>query len=306
MGSSKETVVTLYESHYHYGVSALVNSLIVSQFAGVIRVGYRGSLPPWVNGLKKLSESNYIVNEKISLAFILIETKMHFAYYKPFFFQNLFLENPDIRSLYYFDPDITVHAPWSFFSAWPIGGIALCLDNCYPFISINHPWRIAWKKITGSKNTANIEYYVNSGFIGVKREDIEIINRWAEVTTIFQQCGGDIYKFNKEGHVAIKTDQDLLNAVIGISADLNFSIIGKEGMGFAHPAYLMSHAVDNIKPWKTNYLISLFRRGKRPSFAEKSYFYFANYPIRAYPYMDFMLKKINMKMAVALGRLIGN
>jgi hypothetical protein len=305
MDSNTEIVITLYEGHYHYGVAALVNSLYKSGFHGVVRVGYRGALPAWISQLTKINDTDYSLHDSIVLSFVFLETDMHFAYYKPFFFKETLAAFPEVQRLYYFDPDIVVNAPWSFFSAWPEMGVALCLDNCYSFLHVNHPWRNEWMKLTGSSPRNNCDYYVNTGFIGFKRADIIIASRWADITTKFSATGGDVKKFHKSGHNAIKTDQDLLNAIINVSPDINFSVIGKEGMGFTQPAYLMSHAVSDVKPWKKNHLKDLFRRGNRPSLMDKSYLAFSNFPIRSYGSVSLKLKQINLRAAVVLGRLIG-
>lgn len=117
--------------------------------------------------------------------------------------------------------------------------------------------------------------------------------------------GGNVSMFEKEGHRAFKGDQDLLNAVITVDKESVFSIIGKEGMGFTQPAYLMSHAVASVKPWNKNHFLHMIQRGKRPDFADIFYMKYANSPVKPFSDSVFRNKKINLKLSLAIGRLIG-
>lgn len=300
-------IVTLYEGNYHFGVASLINSLVSSKYNGLIRVGYKGELPRWINQLKKVDDI-YEANNDIIISFVPLNPDMHFGYYKPYFLKDSLQEYPTAENIYYFDPDIVVHAPWPFFTSWVNVGICLCLDNCFPYLHRNHPWRKEWKILGGENSDAisNIDYYVNSGFIGLTRSNISLLDTWIKLTEIYRQRGGNTHVFEKaEGSRAVKTDQDLLNAVITISTDLNLSIIGTEGMGFTQPAYLMAHAVNNIKPWKKKFTKFLFTNGKSPSLLEGSYMKFANSPICAYDKFSFNLKQIDFKIAALLGRIFG-
>lgn len=301
----KTIVVTLFEKHYHYGVASLINSLYHSNFKGMVRIGYRGDLPPWVNQLEQIDANNYKLDESIIINFVLLNTEIHFGYYKPYFLQDSLTTYPEAESVYYFDPDIVVNAEWSFYTSWVDLGIALCQDNSFAFVHPNHPWRHEWKKLLGTNLPSDIAYYVNSGYIGLKRENQHVLDKWIVATEKYKDIGGDLSLFDKGGERAFKGDQDLLNAVITAYPDLNISVIGLEGMGFSQPAYLMSHAVSEIKPWKKNYLKFLLTRGKSPDFMEKDYMKFANSPISVYSEKEYKMKKINMKLSAILGRVLG-
>lgn len=42
----EEIIVCLYDGKYHFGLAALVNSLVRSNFKGLINTAYRDGLPP--------------------------------------------------------------------------------------------------------------------------------------------------------------------------------------------------------------------------------------------------------------------
>lgn len=300
-------VVTLYEGHYHYGVASLLNSLINFKFEGLLRVGVKGGLPPWVNQLKKQSENIYEVNTGFLLSFEEIDPGMHFGYYKPVFLKDTLQKFKNAEKVYYFDPDIVVIAPWEFYSDWADCGVALCLDNCFPYVNRNHPWRVKWKSLGngGAGMENNVDYYVNSGFIGLHRQDAEILDRWIRNTQTYKAQGGDLSRFEKEGHRAFKGDQDILNATITLSGDIRFSIIGTEGMGFNFPAYLMAHSIGDTKPWKENFCKLLFRNGIKPSIAVKEYFKYCNSPVSPFGRLQYLGKKIDLKTAILFGRVFG-
>jgi hypothetical protein len=305
--SSKSVVVTLYEGHYHFGVAALINSLEKSNFNGLIQIGFRGNLPNWTLGLEKIDTTLFKLNSTILINFLPVNSDIHFGYYKPNFMKDVLLDFESVEKVYYFDPDIVVYAPWSFYLDWTNSGVALCLDNCFPFLHSNHPWRRSWRLLVEDSSGQNheINYYVNCGFIGLAREEAKILDEWIFLTKRYQKMGGNVKSFDKEGHLSFKGDQDLLNAAITLNNNLNLSIIGTEGMGFTHPAYLMVHAVGDIKPWRENFLKSMIYKGRKPTFGAKSYFQFCDGPIKAYSQLKLLRIKIAMKIAMVLGRLIG-
>ena len=144
-------VCTLFEGHYHYGVAALANSLYRQGFLGDIYAGFRGELPSWArSAVAGLADGfnncqTLEVAPGFALHFLSLDTDYHFTNYKPDFMLRL-LDGPakDAEAIYYFDPDIVVTAPWSFFKNWVKCGVSLCEDVNSP-ISKNHPTRIAWR-----------------------------------------------------------------------------------------------------------------------------------------------------------------
>ena len=298
----QQIITTLYEGHYHLGVAALINSLVSASFEGVIYIGYRGELPYWTSQLKK-GASGYSVSEQIDIVFEPIETSMHFGYYKPYFLQSVFLKFPDARKAYYFDPDIVVTGPWSFFSSWTDTGVALCLDSNFAYVHPNHPWRKEWRRLADAEDNIgyNVDFYVNSGFIGLNRQHETVLDKWIQLTEKYRHEGGDLSQFQKAEYRAFKGDQDLLNATITVLPNVSFSVIGKEGMGFSGTTPFMAHATNAAKPWKKNFLQSSMQ-GVPPALAEKAYWDFANHPVKLFSSARLKQKLLSIKIASLISR----
>lgn len=302
----KEIITTLFEKEYHFGVGALINSLVKSGFKDLLIIGYKGNLPTWINQLQKVDNLYYKFND-IFILFQCLDTEIHLGYYKPFFLADIFTRYSEVENIFYFDPDIVINAPWTFFSKWTKNKISLCLDVCFPFVSYNHPWRIDWLELApmNSESETKINYYVNSGFIGISRNYFKIVEKWKELTTNFKKNGGDVKSFHQEQlWMPIRGDQELLNASITLNADLPYCVIGTEGMGFTLPDYIMSHAIGSIKPWNKSYTIYLITKGKKPSTPEKRYFENSMSYLKLYSKLKYGLKKCDIKTASFLGRFL--
>lgn len=304
-------VTTLYENHYDYGVGGLLNSLSQADFEGLFCVGYKGVLPFWVNQLKKSKESPelYQVTEKIYMRFDLLDNAgMHFGYYKPYYLQQMEKIYPDANGWFYFDPDIVVLGKWSFFENWLKSGISLCQDSNYTLLHWNHPWRNCWRKDFAEYHRGvneNLNTYVNSGFIGVNKENFEIIDRWVIVNEKYKSLEYPIDYFDQSNALsAYKGDQDVLNAVMTLSPDLKYSIIGKEGMAFDFPHAVMAHAVDGagIKPWKRQYIKNAIL-GNKASVTDEAFLNFCNSPIQIYSSIELKKKKILLIISKIINRL---
>ncbi len=228
-----EIIVCLYDGKYHYGVAALANSLAKSNFKGIVNIAYSDFLPFWINQLQVRDKCSYYLTNEIIIYFERVEPNMHLAYYKPYFIKHTIAKFPQATKFFYFDVDIVVVAPWEFFSDWLGDEVCLCLDNSFEFVHINHPWRRDWKKLSNvESNFFNpITDYVNSGFIAIKRNNLELIDKWIELTECYRTGGANLKEINQEGHNSFKGDQDLLNAAITVSPDVKLSLIGKEGYG---------------------------------------------------------------------------
>ena len=314
-------ICTLFEGHYHFGLAALLNSLYKKDFEGTIYAGYRGELPKWV-----LKESNKKVvdgygesevlqlGDKISVFFIALDTEYHFTNFKPNFMLDLW-NGPasDAEAMIYMDPDIVVSMDWSLFSDWLQHGVALCEDINSPVHEF-HPKRSNWRKYF---NRYNLElkfksaYYVNGGFVGVKREYKSFIEDWMKIQEYMAEAIGGLSRssltgkqLNKESSGIFapfsKTDQDALNATIEYSSHPS-SIVGKEAMSFIAGKALLPHALGTPKPWM-NKPIKKFFKGYSPRLIDKLYWKYANGKIKSKPGVQVSMKIFYTSLASFLSR----
>jgi hypothetical protein len=69
--------------------------------------------------------------------------------------------------------------------------------------------------------------------------------------------------------------------------------------------YIMSHAIDHVKPWRKKMLWRTFAKGKRPSGGDRAFFSNASSPIRLYCPFRLGLKKLDLLVGSIVGRIIG-
>ena len=307
-------VCTLFEGNYHYGVGALTNSLYQHGFRGLVWAGYRGELPPWAHPLTPTEHGqDFSVAPGCTIRFVPLETNMFFANYKPHFLLDLWeTYGVDTDQLFYFDPDIVIKCRWSFFTEWANNGVALCMDGSYPYMPSTHPLRKGWgafaEKMGCSVNTLPNEYY-NSGFVGVRREDLDVIRVWRNVMDALAEEGINVNSFkNHSGynnidrsHSFYVADQDALNLAVMI-ADPPLSVIGTEGMDFTGAGFTMSHAVDAPKPWQKNRLWASLRHGYPGSHLDRAYLTYTQHPIRLYSSLERAAKWVDYYSS----RLVGS
>ena len=114
--------------------------------------GYRGELPPWsAPASLKDGMADFAVADGCDIKFLLLDTKLHLANYKPILMRRVFAEflRPE-DILCYFDPDITVKCRWSFFEEWVRYGLALVEDCTFPYLTSDHPLPYQWMESAGS------------------------------------------------------------------------------------------------------------------------------------------------------------
>jgi hypothetical protein len=304
------TVYTLYEGHYSFGVGALLNSLLNKGFIGTYAVAYRGKLPGWVNQLKQEGPEEYSISG-VRVKFIPLNPPLHLRFYKSSLGLELFEKYlPETQNLFYFDPDIVIKGDWKFYEGWAQNGIALCLDNAYGIMPADHPWRAEWSRIGGRLGLPVIRqqnFYYNSGFFGMTRANQDFLRLWRDLTYAYRDMGGDVIGSKGQNrYYGVVGDQDLMNAAIMFS-EQPLSCIGPEGMDFnGFGGYVMSHAVYLIKPWVKNFTLDLLKTGNAPSLADKEFMKNIAAPIRLYSPMEERLKRVNIKVAAALGRVVGH
>jgi hypothetical protein len=292
-------IICLVEGNYWSGITAIMNSAIRNNFAGSIFIGYRGELPAWLNKLERNSYTqSYIVSSKVEITLIKIDSKRHLGFEKPFFIDYL-IKNELIENLFYFDVDCVAVCSFDFYLNWCQQHIALCVDECYTSIHINHPWKVYWKKKLNAFDLpiSGLEHpYINSGFIGISKVNFDIISIWKNITTKLENEGFDTKKFNKNPLTPIQGDQEILNMALMTKNSAALSIIGTEGMGFTEPCYLMAHCTKPEKPWHKFYLKDFIKKGYSISAREKKYLDYLINPLNNLSKINTLIKKIDIFM----------
>jgi hypothetical protein len=305
-----EAVCTLYEGDYHFGVAALFNSIHRSGFRGKFWVGYRGALPPWVDQTLDRLVPVERDSSHPDVRFVKLDFPLHLAHYKPRFIQEIFeVHDPEVQSVYYFDPDITVRCSWSFMQRWVECGVAVCEDTASPLYH-THPLRQAWSRFQGSeqhssKSRSTLDVYLNSGFLGLHRKNLQFAREWWAVLCRLSNEGVPMSTI-KNGiredtfHVP---DQDTLNVAF-YSTSCPISVVGKEGMDFVPGGHIMSHAINRPwKPWNSTPIRSALA-GVSPNRAEKEYSKYLDGPLMAHTTFQISLIRMHTLIASFLGRFI--
>ena len=289
-------ILTLYEGNYHLGVGALINSAIESGFKGKFFVGYRDSLPPWVADLNLLREDTYLV-DGCEIVFFRCDPKRHLTYHKPFAALDIFEDYPEVDAIFYADPDVLFLAKWAYFEKWVRCGVALCLDANFPFVGSAHPWRSDWRQMIDQSELEVVNDttdYFNAGFVGVMREDAEILRHWVKLTELFEQQGGGTKEMDTGNFfMSVRSDQELLAA-----AAMTFrrvSVVGLEAMGFNGHYCILSHAIESPKPWDLNFLRQACS-AIGVSRSSKYYMQYSQHPVRLYNKNEFRLKMASVRI----------
>lgn len=307
LGFNPEEIIlcTLFEGDYHFGLAALVNSLVKHGFQGCIAVGYRGALPDWIQQLRPSERhGEYIVGTGITIKFLLIDAPMHFANFKPDFVRQLITENPRCKYIWYFDPDIVIRCSWAFYVQWVRYGIALCEDVTNGTMPTNHPIRCQWIELAaklGLKNPAPISRYYNSGFVGLPVASQNFLALWQDVLKLAAAEGVDTHAFG----VGSRTnpfhgaDQDAMN-IAAMFCGYPLSTVGPEGMDLVPGGFTMFHAIGSPKPWRKSMVLSALH-GVPPSGSDKAFL--ANIDSPIHPYSRFGLAK--RRLSCGIGAFIG-
>lgn len=302
-------ICTLFEGDYHFGVGALANSLYSCGFRGTIYAGYRGQLPPWATGTKEFNGcTEYSPVEGLTLRFIPLTTKIHLTNYKPDFMLDVWERHcPQATSLFYYDPDIIVRFPWSFFEEWVSDAVALCEDVNSPMPD-SHPKRNAWRRlltVRGHQWKNRQDIYVNGGFVALSQPHKEFLLLWSRIITQIGEVGVDLNAISTAKDYRFwNNDQDALN-ITGMATTCPTSCAGKDGMGFKAGNSFMLHALGQPKPWNTG-IIRQFLMGRRPNPIQRAYWENATSPIKIFHPRKIAIKRLAMNLAALGNRFYGS
>lgn len=299
-------VCTLFEGHYHMGVGALANSLSASGFQGILWAGYRGEIPPWAGAIREETGgiSRFRVSETFEIAFVLLETTLHFAYFKPDFLERVLSDLArGCASAIYIDPDIVVKCPWHLIERWPSGGVALVQD-VHSAMPPRHPMRLAWLEVLrrrGLAATCPRDRYYSTGFVGIDRGHRVLLGAWKlMIGVVLSEIGADCgVKHGDAASLFHSTDQDALNMAL-MTLPIQVNAAGSEAMDFATGGYLLSHAIGTPKPWEGKFLQEAIK-GFPPTLSSKAFLKNASGPIQMFA----PARKAWMALMLGVGSAIG-
>lgn len=295
-------IFTLFENDYHFGVGSLLNSLIQHEFQGKLVIAYRGELPSWMIEAKKQSFENH----EIIIEFDKVNTTKHLAQIKPDYALKILDDYKNEQNYYYFDPDIIVSRPWSFFEEWTQFGFTLVEEEIKWRMHESHPQRLMWAK-WAQENGFNVKrwlgQYFNSGFFSYKKNHREILELWSQILDIAVNSGYSSDEIVRGiGNIFSTWDQDALNLALMLS-EVPISTMGPEEMGFRGGGVTMQHATGGNKPWKSCHT-KLALYGKSPRYVDVLYARNINNPIRFASNKYRNLKSFDIYMAKILSKLI--
>jgi hypothetical protein len=302
------TVCTLWEGDYHKGLGALTNSLIQAGYHGTVWAGYRGSLPAWaskseVSGAIAIFQATATVR----ITFVKLETPMHLTQYKPIWMKQVLAEHePAAAGIVYFDPDIFLLAPWTFFEEWIQVGVAVCEDIGAP-LNPSHPRVYAWSKFAADAGLTvrrPTEANLNGGLVGVTRDRIELLDHWAQLMSELRRrhlMSNVMHQGDRAQHFHIP-DQDALN-IAAMTFSGPISRIGPDGMGFSQGEWLTIHAIQTKKPWRRRLLWDYFTSGVEIERGTRVYWTrFAAGPVRIEPIGRLRVNRFLVRLVAFLSR----
>jgi hypothetical protein len=304
-----QVICSLFEGDFHIGVATLINSIVRGGFKGLFWIGCRGELPPWTAPLKRRQDGLFEVGEAL-LGFETFDRGRHFGQFKPEFLSRTIDQGIARKYIWYFDPDITVRSPWSFYEMWVRHGVCICQEHTMGTMPSRHPLRAEWMRLARAAGWGEPlreqERYYNSGFVGLDIADRGFLAQWIAAVRLANSNGVPPSQFQKGGRqqVFYTVDQDTLN-IASMYADVPFSAIGPEGMGFIPGGFTMYHSVGPAKAWRKKFLRSLLR-GSPPTNGDKHFLACADGPLHPYSAAALHGLRMSAGLAAFLGRFYRN
>jgi hypothetical protein len=281
-------VCTLWEKDFHKGTGALVNSLVRAGFRGKVWAGYRGDLPPWAAGAESVAPDIHRLpaGPDVELFFVRLETTAHFTQYKPTWMLDILTRlDPDAAGIYYFDPDVMILGPWSFFQQWIEYGVAAVEDGSY-ILNPTHPLVYGWQAYVASLGYDRWDFVgaqINGGLVGIHRRHVRLLELWQVLMEIVRRDYklGEVLKSASRTELFYASDQDVLTVACSI-ADVPVSLVGPDGMAFGGGEWLTIHAY-SPKPWRRRLFHDLLVEGHKPDSALRLYWSLVAEPLAVEP-----------------------
>lgn len=306
----KTTLCTLFEGHYHYGVAALVNSLVAAGYEGTVWVGHRGPLPDWIFARSDFDKSigKLPVTPTLDLRTVELNPPVSLNYYKPAFMCDILEKlQPEADAVAYLDPDVVVKCDWATMQSWlSVDGIALVEDADWN-MPADHPKRDRWQEffaVHGEVPKRRLDRYYNAGFACVGRNRIPFLRAWERINQRVAIESGSGMRERKSGNpdsLFHSTDEDALNFTLSL-CDTPLNTAGPEAMDFVPGGNCLSHAVGAKKPWQGQHIRRALQ-GHPPSIASHWYYRFADGPLTPFSGAVLARRRLSIALAAALGRL---
>jgi len=186
-------------------------------------------------------------------------------------------------------------------------GVALVHEITSNDMPPTHPLRLEWEKVLLKCNRQikrRTHSYINAGFCGVARKNIEFLKVWLEIMdTAIEHYNVTPDQWDHSlprSFIFYVADQDALN-IAAMSCESPISEMGPEAMDFTNGGWTMSHAVGSPKPWKKNFLLSALK-GVPPSLPDRAFWINVESPIAYYSPALIKRKKLSVSVAALIGR----
>jgi hypothetical protein len=150
--------------------------------------------------------------------------------------------------------------------------------------------------------------YVNAGFVGLPRKELNFLRMWSSVIERASPYTGGVAAWYSAEPMHpfspfVAFDQDALNITL-MANKVSVSIVGPEGMDFRPGGELMSHAIGPVKPWTGRFFWKALA-GQAPSLADRYFVkYLAAGPLRAVSGLNLLMMRFDLLMAKMFSKLI--
>lgn len=292
----------LSEGDHHIGVGVLINSLCRNGYQGSIWVGFRGFPPEWASA-KARDPEGWAICRNVTVHLFEMKAETHLAQQKPQFMLELRKLAPDAQLLFYCDTDIVLKGDWKLLEEWSSRG-CLVVEHATR-LSRFHPDRQIWAaqaQKCGYQVVRPLDEYINSGFIGLPCDQLEILHVWRKLLSSLQTDGYDWKGWHNypSGSPWKLMDQATLNAALMVT-DVPLSILDPSAMDFAKDGFLLSHSAGNGKPWRGGFLRSALR-GIPPQKPMEIWLNYLDGPMPALSAFAIRKLRISCRLASFIGR----
>lgn len=187
--------------------------------------------------------------------------------------------------------------------------VVLCEDCRFSTMSRHHYLRLCWQEFAqknmGLAVCTVMERGYNSGFVGLRRKNVAVLQTWREAMDQLGQSGVPLehLKPGSRRYPFCGTDQDMMNVAAMAHGD-RLVTLGTEGMGFTVGMTVMWHAVESPKPWRMHFIWDVLRTGRAVPHSHRHYWKYAAGPVQSWTSLQCNLRRLDLRLAIILSRFI--